>query len=177
MRGQSVAMEAKRGDFSMGRRAGRSGGLPRVAWAVGGCLVGIVGTVLALVLLAPAPAQTEPIPPVGSGIAVSIDDASLARVIADGLAQAHVPIHTSNIQVRILPGNQVDISGDAAVYPFPAQRLSATGQVAAVDGRLHMHLTRASVGALNLPIIKFSVDWWSTPGWPACWSSAAIAIK
>jgi len=151
VRGQSAAMEAERAGVPMGRWAGRASVAGRAVWALVGCLVGIVGTVLALVLLAPAPAQTEPTPPVASGIVVSIDDATLAQVIADGLAQANTPFHTSNIQVSILLGNLVDISGDATYSIVPAQRLSVTGQVSAQDGHLHMHLIRASIGGLNLP--------------------------
>jgi hypothetical protein len=123
----------------------------RLLWAVVGFTVGMVFTLLALILLAPAPPQTVSPPPLSSGITVSIDDASLSQVITDGLTQADVPFHVSNIQARILPGEIVYISGDASVSILGPQQLAVTGQLTVLDGRLSMHITRAAIGALALP--------------------------
>ncbi len=144
-------MVAKPTEFVVRRRAWMPSKSRRFRWAILGFVVGIVFTLLALVLLAPAPAQLERTPPGGPGITVTIDDASLAQVIADGLAQANVPFHTANIQSRILPGNMVDIAGDATVSVFAPQHLSARGQLTVLDGHLSMHITRGSIGGLMLP--------------------------
>jgi hypothetical protein len=120
-------------------------------WAGGGFALGIIVTLLALILLAPAPAQKISAPSGSTGIVVTIDNASLSHVIADGLAQANVPFHTSNIQARIHPGNMVDITGDATLPVLGTRRLEATGQLTVLDGHLSMHITRGSIGSLDLP--------------------------
>jgi hypothetical protein len=55
------------------------------------------------------------------------------------------------VQARILPGNMVDISGDANMGILGTQHLSATGQLTVLDGHLRMHITRGTIGGLALP--------------------------
>lgn len=125
-------------------------------WGVGGLLIGLVigvlGTLLGLYLLAPHPQAASPDASETSGeIGISIDDIYLTQVLADAMSNDALPIHLSDIQAEIQPGNLIKLSGVASgQFPISAP-LVATAQLRLQSGKPTIHFLNAQVGGLPLP--------------------------
>jgi hypothetical protein len=116
-----------------------------------GLVLGVGLTLLAQILLAPQPAAVHPASE-QEGVAITVDDATLTRLAAAGIARAGLPFAVTNVQAHVLPSNVVTISGDVpALGLFGPRRLAASAQVVPTAGRLALHITNASVGGLTLP--------------------------
>lgn len=114
-------------------------------------LVGILLVFTALVILAPQPrAPASPPSVVPAHATLTLDDAFLSQLGAEALRGAALPFAISNVRVAIHPANQIAVFADATAGLFTRQ-LTVTGTLAAVDGRLRLSVTQASVGGLALP--------------------------
>lgn len=133
-------------------RRGR-GALGCLAPAIGGVVVGILLALIALAVLGPQPRAATSPPATSSAPAhatLTLDDAFLTQISADALHQARLPFTIANTRVAIHPDDQIAISADATIGPLTRQ-LAVTGTLAAVDGRVQVHVTQAEVGGLGLP--------------------------
>ena len=130
---------------------------PRWAlWGCGGLAVGALvgGLVVLLALFAFGPRPEPASPGVGGqagNLSINMDDAYLTRQVSAAVTQANLPIHLSNVEAEILPGEQVKISGDTTnSFPIGAH-LEAVAQLRIVNGQLALHIINAQVGGLPLP--------------------------
>lgn len=120
--------------------------------AAGGVVVGVLLAFTALVILGPQPqaptsATTSVVP---AHATITLDDAFLSQLDAEALTGAALPFAISSVRVAIHPANQIAIYADATAGLFTRQ-LTVTGTLTAVDGRLRLSVTQASVGGLALP--------------------------
>ena len=115
-------------------------------------LAGILLAFTALVILGPQPPAPSPSTPgvVPAHAAITVDDAFLSQLGAEALNGAALPFAISNVRVAIHPANQIAIYADATAGLLTRQ-LTVTGTLAAVNGRLRLSVTRASIGGLALP--------------------------
>lgn len=122
-----------------------------LAPAIAGVLVGIVLALIALVALAPPPrGAPPPSTSIPAHATITLDNAFLSQLSADALRQTTLPFALANVRAAIHPGNQIAIAADATAGPF-TRELAAAGTLTVADGRLHLHVTQASVGGLALP--------------------------
>ncbi len=124
-----------------------------LAPAIGGVVVGILLTLGALVVLAPQP--HAPARPAASSagpahVTLTLDDAFLSQLSADGLRQAALPFTLSNVRVAIHPANQIAITADATAGLL-TRRLAVAATLSAEGGQLRLRVTQAAVGGLSLP--------------------------
>lgn len=131
----------------------RRGLLGCLAPAIGGVVVGILLALGAIVVLGPQPHAPPPPTPASAAPAhatLTLDDAFLSRLSADGLRQANLPFTTSNVRVTIHPNDQIAIVADATAGLLTRQ-LDVSGSLGLAGGRLRLHVTQAAIGGLALP--------------------------
>lgn len=125
-------------------------------WGCGGLLIGLVigvlATLLVLFALAPRPQVASPVSSVPGGVlGISLDDAYLTQLLSDAMSSGALPIHLSNIQAEILPGDQIKISATTTGQLPISAPLVATAQIQLASGQPTIHFSSAQVGGLPLP--------------------------
>lgn len=126
----------------------------QLLWGTLGLLIGIVATLVVLLLLAPEAPALVASPPATSDVAITLDDAALSNLTAEGLAQANLPFSVTNIHDSILPNDVVQITGDVPILGgITTRRLSATARLAVEQGHLVLHVSNATVGGFTLPAV------------------------
>lgn len=124
----------------------------RVFWILSGFIVGIIATILALALLAPAPTVLPASAAGSSDVTITIDDAYLSAQVADGVSGAKLPVTLSNIQCHIAAGDVVTMSSSAGVLAgLVSRELTAQSHIYVMNGRLAIHIDSASIGGLSIP--------------------------
>jgi len=125
-------------------------------WGCGGLLIGlligVLATLLGLFALAPRPRAASPeVGMPGGELGISLDDVYLTQLLSDAMSSSTLPIHLSNIQAEILPGDQIKISATTSgQFPISAP-LAATAQLRLTSGQPTIHFVSAQVGGLPLP--------------------------
>ncbi len=125
-------------------------------WGCGGLVIGLVigalATLLGLFALAPRPQVASPVSSVPGGeLGISLDDVYLTQLLSGAMSGSTLPIHLSNIQAEILPGDQIKISATTTgQFPINAP-LAATAQIRLASGQPTIHFIRVQVGGLPLP--------------------------
>ncbi|HEY7340602.1 MAG TPA: hypothetical protein VH591_06965 [Ktedonobacterales bacterium] len=141
------------------RRTGRDTGplasRPKL-WGCGGLLIGLVigilATLLGLFVLAPRPQAASPVSSVPGGeLGIALDDVYLTQLLTDAMSSSTLPIHLSNIQAEILPGDQIKMSATTSGQLPISAPLAATAQVRLESGQPTIHFVSAQVGGLPLP--------------------------
>jgi hypothetical protein len=117
-----------------------------------GLVIGVLATLLDLFALAPRPQAASPLSSVPGGeLGISLDDVYLTQLLSDAMSGSTLPIHLSDIQAEILPGDQIKISGTASgQFPVSAP-LVATAQMRLASGKPTIHVVSAQIGGLPLP--------------------------
>jgi hypothetical protein len=123
----------------------------RLLWGAVGLVFGIALTLIALIWLAPQPPALHSPAPAANDITVTLDDANLAQVMADSLAQARLPFATHDVRAHILPNDIVTMSAETSLTLLPDRRLTATARLAVRGGHLSLRITSSTIGGLALP--------------------------